>query len=243
MKIRLLFEERAFTIEIDSTATCRQLLNRACHMLYPGRVRMRETAHVDVRADGGAGGQGATEDGQRGSERDDEAVRAGRDHVPHPTEWARKRCESVEKFCDGPKVLPCPSYNYAPGTRSAEEATELGSYLFTNFEAGKMKTWIVKKITSKQKLRKRIMVVDRDEVFINHVSFWKCSSCSTRSQIYIDIASINSIVMERDPPNSFTIKFTDDYYSEDEEPAAENSRCGEFVRSRYDGGAEVHCRE
>lgn len=38
MKVRLLFEERAFTIEIDAGATCRQLLNRACHMLYPGRV-------------------------------------------------------------------------------------------------------------------------------------------------------------------------------------------------------------
>lgn len=141
-------------------------------------------------------------------------------------------------------MLPCPSYNYAPGTKSSEETSEQGSYLFTNFEAGKMKTWVVRKITSKQKLRKRIMVIDRDEVFINHMmSFWLCPSCSSRSQTYIDIASINSIVMERDPPNSFTIKFTDDYYSEDEEPDAENSRSGKALRSRYDGGAEVHCRE
>lgn len=64
-----------------------------------------------------------------------------------------------------------------------------------------------------------------------------------QQQTYIDIASINSIVMERDPPNSFTIKFTDDYYSEDEDPETENSRDGEALRGRCDGGAEVHRRE
>ena len=199
---------------------------------------------ADVRADGGAGGQGAAEDDERGGERDDEAVRAGRDHLPHPAEWVRRTSESVEKFGDGPRVLPCPSYSYAPGTRSADETTEQGSYLFANSEAGKVKTWVVRKITSKQKLRKRIMVIDRDEVFINHMmSFWLCPSCSTGAQTYIDIASINSIVMARDPPNSFTIKFTDDYYSEDEDPETENSRDGEALRGRCDGGAEVHRRE
>ena len=45
MKIRLLFEERTFTIEMDSGATCRQLLNRACHMLYPGRVGVGRGVH------------------------------------------------------------------------------------------------------------------------------------------------------------------------------------------------------
>ena len=38
LHIRLMFEERTFTVEMDATSTCRQLLNKACHMLYPGRV-------------------------------------------------------------------------------------------------------------------------------------------------------------------------------------------------------------
>ena len=46
LHIRLMFEERAFTVEMDSSSTCRQLLNKACHMLYPGRVILSNLVHL-----------------------------------------------------------------------------------------------------------------------------------------------------------------------------------------------------
>lgn len=43
-----MFEERTFTVEMDATSTCRQLLNKACHMLYPGRVIHFIHIHIQV---------------------------------------------------------------------------------------------------------------------------------------------------------------------------------------------------
>lgn len=124
-----------------------------------------------------------------------------------------------------------------------DDTIDQTSYLFTNFEAGKYKTWIVTKITSKQKLRKRIFTIDHDEVLITHMSpFYCCSRCSARSLTYIDIASIESIVMERDPPFSFTIKYLEDYYSDDEDDGTGiESMYGVILLCRYVGGIEVHC--
>lgn len=152
---------------------------------------------------------------------------------------------SIEQFYDGPKVVPCPSYNYNTSNSALDDSIDQTSYLFTNFEAGKYKTWIVTKITSKQKLRKRIFTIDHDEVLITHMSpFHCCSACSARSLTYIDIASIESIVMERDPPFSFTIKYLEDYYSDDEDDGTgTDSKYFQILLCRYAGRIEVHCCE
>ena len=140
-------------------------------------------------------------------------------------------------------MVPCPSYNYNTSNSALDDTIDQTSYLFTNFEAGKYKTWIVTKITSKQKLRKRIFTIDHDEVLITHMNpFYCCSGCTARSLTYIDIASIESIVMERDPPFSFTIKYLEDYYSDDEDDGTGiDSTYGVVLLCRYVGGIEVHC--
>jgi len=48
--------------------------------------------------------------------------------------------------------------------------------------------------------------------------------------------------MERDPPFSFTIKYLEDYYSDDEDDGTGiESMYGVILLCRYVGGIEVHC--
>ena len=206
--IRLMFDEKVFNLTMPATSTCRQLLNEARHLLYPGRVYELTVAPEDK-----------------------ERLKMMSDVVNENTRLCDMDVTSfrirlsggvvssscVEHFYDGPRIASCPTYSYNTDTSAYDEGVDLTTYMFTNFEAGKYKEWPVVKITSKGKRRKRIFAIDRDEVFVYPLaSLSRCGGCCASNQTTIFISNIIAIIPLHNPPDGFELKYEDDDYDSDD---------------------------
>ena len=208
MDIRLMFDEKVFNLNMPATSTCRQLLNEARHLLYPGRayeltVAPEDKERLKMMSD-------VVNENTRLCDMDVTSFR-----IRLSRNLSLLSC--AEHFYDGPKVVSCPTYSYNLDNSAYDDGVDLTSYMFTNFEAGKYKEWQVVRITSKGKRRKRIFAIDRDEVFIYPLgSFSRCGGCCSANQTTIFISNILAIIPLHNPPDCFELKYEDvDYDSDD----------------------------
>lgn len=214
--IRLMFDEKVFNLNMPATSTCRQLLNEARHLLYPGRVYELTVAPEDK-----------------------ERLKMMSDVVNENTRLCDMDVTSfrirlsgrasfgslAEHFYDGPKVASCPTYSYNLDNSAYDDGVDLTSYMFTNFEAGKYKEWPVVCVTAKGKRRKRIFAIDRDEVFVYPLgSLSRCGGCCGANQTTIFISNILAVIPLHAPPDSFEIEYEDiDYDSDDSDYDSEQN--------------------
>lgn len=97
---------------------------------------------------------------------------------------------------------------------------DVTTYMFTNFEAGKYKKWVVWKLTSKGKRRKRVFAIDCDEIFIYHTGSLKmCGGCMSGNETYIFISSIVDVQLDENHPDVFVLFYHDDDYDSDDSDA------------------------
>ena len=118
------------------------------------------------------------------------------------------RITFLEKFYDGPKQIARQHYNYNREIRNNEDTTELPTYTLSKFEAGKYKEWVVWKFTTKGKKRKRIFVIDCDEIYLLH-STTSFQACRSASQLFIFISDIVDVQIDEKQTGLFSLQYID----------------------------------
>ena len=120
---------------------------------------------------------------------------------------------SIERFFDGPRITTYSMNTYTSESTSRKDITfDPSSYIFTNFEAGKYKEWVVWKFTSKGKQRKRIFAIGFDYINICHISpFNQCNGCGYGNNTYISFSDIIDVQLDENHPGVFSLFYADDY--------------------------------
>lgn len=128
-------------------------------------------------------------------------------------------------------MTACPTYSYNTEGRSYDHSVDLTTYIFTNFEAGKYKEWVVWKFTSKGKRRKRVFAIDCDEVYIYHTASLKqCRGCGAGNQTYIFISNILDVQLDDRNPEYFMLYYQDDESDSDGDIATIRKCLNDFLR-------------
>ena len=131
----------------------------------------------------------------------------------------------VEIFCDGPRVIACPTYTYTTEGEDEDDFNDNTITLYTHFEVEHSRTWVVDKKTTKNKYKRRLFTIDHDLILISHYGLFTCfSPCS---QTYLDIANISKIEPSNNASFEFDIYYNYSFYDQDYEEE-EGGQCREI---------------